>query len=121
MTLEAALQENTKAVLALAAQLAGGAVAADKPAKAEKATTAKAEKAAPKVEETEAAKPEGLDYETQVKPRVLAVVKAKGREVVDALLLENFSVKSAKEVKPDQYQTLLDKLAEAEKAEDDVA
>lgn len=121
MTLEAALQENTKAVLALVAQLAGGAVAADKPAKTEKAVTAKAEKAAPKVEETETAKPEGLDYETQVKPRVLAVVKARGREVIDALLSEHFGVKSAKEVKPADYPALLDKLAEAEKAEDDVA
>jgi hypothetical protein len=45
-------------------------------------------------------------------------VKANTREAMDKILLDNFEVKSAKDLKPNQYQALLGKLNEAA---DDVA
>lgn len=122
MSLEAALAENTAAVNALRAQLAGGAptpvkgsvtetldrveknvAAATKPA-----ATPKAGKppAAPKPTETE-----GPTYD-QVKEKALALAQTKGRDALVAINAE-FKVKNAQELKPEKYAEYLAAIAEA--------
>ena len=121
MTLEQALQDNTEALWAHTAALLGNVTTAPK---TEKATTAKP--AAPKAEKAAAKEPEapapvaGLDYETEVKPKVIAFVKSVGRETLDGIFT-TLGVKSAKELSADKYQSFLDALAEAESAVNDVA
>jgi hypothetical protein len=121
MSLEQALQDNTAALKAFTAAFgSGNALTAapkaleEKIAKAEKTVAAPA-KAATKKEEPASDIP---DYEKVVKPAVIAYVKANTREAMDQILLDNFEVKSAKDLKPNQYQALLGKLNEAA---DDVA
>jgi hypothetical protein len=117
MSLETALSENTAALKAHTAALLAAPGIAGKQGN-------KAIEVAPKPEKPKAEKPAakeaGLDYETQVKPKVIATAKAKGRVAVDNMLMENFKVTSAKEVKPEDYQKLVD-LIDALNAEEDVA
>lgn len=126
MSLEQALQDNTAALKAFTAALATGAVTSASKATSVSEKLDKVEKnlAATKTEKAEkpaakAAKEEtGPDYETVVKPAVISFVKANTREAMDKILADNFDVKSAKELKPAQYQALLDLL---KGGEDDVA
>lgn len=114
MSLEVALQENTKAVLALTALMSGG-----KAFNVEKATAdAKAEiKAAQErvpaktvvaANVGEATPSATLDYERDVKPKALAVAKTKGRDALVAILAE-FGLKGTPDAKPEQYPELVKK------------
>lgn len=121
MSLEAAIQENTAAINKLVAALAAGA-AISTAATSAAATTAKEPEAkksdaqtassapgvkpqseAPKDDaQGKAEEPAALDYEKDVKPRVLQLSKEKGRDPTVALL-QRFGVQKATELKPEQY------------------
>lgn len=125
MSLEKALEENTKALKELTAALQNAPVASasnaeDKPAKEEKKADKKADKKAedkPAKEEKKAAKKDDKpDYESdkylnEVKPLTLKVIKAKNREAVADVLAEfGDDLKSAKDLTADQYDDYMEKL-----------
>lgn len=120
MSLEKALQDNTAAVEKLTAAIvqfaatANGAAAPTPAVKAdteEKAEEKPVKKAAAKAEKKE--DPEEK-YNAEVKPKVLELVKSKGREAVMAILAEfGADLKSAKDLAPGQYDDFVAKIQAA--------
>jgi len=110
MSLEKVIEENTAAVKELTVALqqfaAGGTGAAAPTAKAEapaKAATKKAESKPTEKTEEKADEPTGIPYD-DVKAKTLELVKAKGRDtVVETLAKFGKGVKSAQDLKPEQY------------------
>lgn len=76
------------------------------PSKTDTASTPTVESAAsPSPSSTAATEDEPLTYE-DVKPRIIALHKAKGRDVAAAVLAE-FGAKTGQELKPDDYPAVL--------------
>lgn len=134
MSLEKALEENTKALNANTEALlqfaasGNGSAAPSAPAKTEKkeekAPAKEAKKEAPKEEKKPAKteeKNDAIPYD-DVKNKTLDLVKAKGRDAVLSLL-EDFGkdVKSAKDLKEDQYADYLKRVDALLEEGDDVA
>lgn len=105
MNLEARLESIDLSLKSIASALAGG-----KPAAAPKGDTAKPAAEKPKAED----KPKGITYD-DVKTPFLALVKSKGREAGVALL-KKFNAEKLPDVKPTDFQAVLDAIKEAEKA-----
>lgn len=111
MSLELAIHENTATLKELIGALQSmGKLeiipVTDKPApkkaapKLEQPAAAPAAEAAPEVQE-EAAAPITLDYDKDVKPRILLLAGKDRQAVVE--MLGRFGVTNAKELQPDQY------------------
>lgn len=127
MSLEQALADNTAAVKALHAHLAGAPAATPLSAKLDKveAKIAETAKPAPKTEPKKTAaapapKADAVDYE-KVRAAVLALCAAKGKPAGLAVLAE-FGVEKATELKAEQYAEALAALEAALAAPaDDIA
>lgn len=76
-----------------------------------KAKPAKAAKAAPAEAPSEPA-PTAMDYAADIQTPALALVKAKGRDALAAILTE-FGAKTAKDIAQDQWPALAARIAEA--------
>lgn len=136
MSLEEVIKANTAAVERLAAVLHGQGELADIPAFLQKnGAKTPAPAAAPKAAETKPAakaaepkkevakKPDAKPAEdpyAPVREITLRIHKEKGRPAAEALLAEFDCEKSAKELKPDQYDAYLER-AKAVLAEEEVA
>jgi hypothetical protein len=126
MSLEKALEENTKAVKALTAALSEQGNSADTVvAKEEKKTESKkapAKKAEKKEKVEDKPDYESKKYLEEVKPLTLKTIKAKGREVVaDALAKFGDDLKSAKDLTKDQYDDYMAALNAALEEDEDIA
>ena len=116
-TIEASsVEELADKLLAVGSRLQGGQTVAPVEAaptksrkKAEPATAA--EPTATAAEPANEA-PASLDWDKDVAPAVLAVVKDKGREFVTSVL-EQFGVTRAAQLPPERWQELLDALTDA--------
>jgi hypothetical protein len=103
---------GTPVVAAAAAPAAPAAEAAPAKVKAVAAKPAKPAEA-PKAEEPKAEEaPKTLDFNTEVAPKVVAVVEAHGKPVV-ASVLETFSVNRASEIEPSLWPEFLVALDDA--------
>lgn len=134
MSLEVALEKNTAALTALLAHIVGGGLVKEPSMKvpqtvidAGKAIVA-GTKPTPKADAKEAAQdvqPAGttpvdmtttpadpLDYERDIKPKALALAKAKGRDALFAVL-GTFGAQKANDVKPEQFADLFAALDKA--------
>lgn len=125
MSLEVKIEELIEALNANTAALNAPGTPAATEEKAPPKKKAAKKKAEPKVEEEEVVEAEeanaagdDLDYDTDVRPKVLAAAKMKdlgddgdtGRDVVVAVL-SRFGVKKATELNADRYADFLDALA----------
>lgn len=108
MSLEVQIETLNTNIVALIGALQAGGV----PPAAAKAETPKTDKPAatkPAAKTETPAPVEALDYEKHVKPAALALAAKKGRDALMKVLGE-FGAASAKDVKPESFASLIEKL-----------
>lgn len=112
MSLEAKLEEATKAIVALTAAL--HAVGINTPATKPEAPQRDVKAPAPKAEaepkpeaKAPATTPAPLNYEEDVKPRALLVAGKGGRDALIKACQDAAGVNSPKDAKPEQYAALV--------------